>query len=105
MSVYVTLSVNADPAAFEAQAASNPGVIQGIMAIAQSRGLIAHRWFGSEGACMAVDEWPDAESFHAFFEEAGPQIGPLMEAMGVTSPPEVKVWSKVDIDDAFGWGA
>ena len=105
MSVYVTLRVAVDPAAFEAQAASSPDAIERIMAVAQSNGLIAHRWFGSDGECMAVDEWPDAESFHAFFEEAGPEIGPLMQAMGATAPPEVKVWSKVDLDDTIGWGA
>ena len=104
MSVYVTLRVSVDPAAFEAQVASNPEVIERIMAVAQSKGLIAHRWFGSDGECMAVDEWPDAESFQAFFEAAGPEIGPLMQAMGVTSPPEAKVWSAVDIGDKFGWG-
>jgi hypothetical protein len=54
---------------------------------------------------MAVDEWPDADSFHAFFAAAGSDIGPLMQAAGVTSAPEVTVWSKIDIGDDFGWGA
>ena len=105
MSVYVTLRVSVDPARFEAQAASDPDVIPRIMGVAQSKGLIAHRWFGRDGECLAVDEWPDAESFHAFFHEAGPQIGPLMEAVGVTSPPEVTVWRGVELGDTFGWGA
>jgi hypothetical protein len=104
MSVYVTLQVSADPAAFEAQAASNPEVFERIMAVAQSNGLIAHRWFGGDGESLAVDEWPDADSFHAFFEEAGLEIGPLMEAIGVTSPPQVKIWSAVELGDTVGWG-
>jgi len=54
---------------------------------------------------MAVDEWPDAESFEAFFEEAQPHIGPLMQEAGVSSPPTVTVWRSIDIGDAVGWGA
>jgi hypothetical protein len=105
MSVYVTLRVDVDPATFEQQAASDPDVIPRIMAVAKSKGLIAHRWFGGDGVCLAVDEWPDAESFHAFFDEAGPEIGPLMAAMGITSQPEVTVWGRVELGDTFGWGA
>ena len=104
MSVYVTLRVSVDPATFEAQAASDPDVIPRIMAVAKDKGLIAHRWFGRDGECVAVDEWPDAESFQAFFDEAGPDIGPIMGAMGVTSPPEVTVWRGVELGDTFGWG-
>ena len=105
MSVYVTLRISADPAAFEKAAADHAEAIVRINDIAKSKGLIAHRWFRGEGEVMAVDEWPDAESFQAFFDAAGADIGPLMAAVGVTAPPEVKVWGHVDIDDVFGWGA
>lgn len=105
MSVYVTLRISADPAAFEKAAAEHAEAIVRINDVAKSKGLIAHRWFRGEGEIMAVDEWPDAESFQSFFAEAGPEIGPLMAAVGVTSEPEVKVWGQVDIDDVFGWGA
>jgi hypothetical protein len=54
---------------------------------------------------MAVDEWPDAASFQAFSDAAQSDIGPFMEAAGVTSPPDVTVWRPVDIDDTVGWGA
>jgi len=36
---------------------------------------------------MAVDEWPDAQSFQTFFEEAQPDIGPVMKEAGVSSQP------------------
>ena len=104
MSIYVTLRVTVDPAAFEEYAQKNADAVGRIMAVAQSKGLIAHRWFRGEGEIMAVDEWPDAESFQAFFAEAGPEIAPMMAAVGVTSPPEVKFWGQVAIDDIFGWG-
>jgi hypothetical protein len=105
MSVYVTMRVSVDPAAFEKQAAAHAEAIARIMDVAKSKGLIAHRWFRGEREVMAVDEWPDAESFQAFFGAAQSDIGPFMEAAGVTSPPDVTVWRPVDIDDSIGWGA
>jgi hypothetical protein len=104
MSVYVTLRLKVDPAAFEAAAAAHADAISRIIENAKSSGLIAHRWFGGEAEVMAVDEWPDAESFQAFFAASESDIGPVMAAAGVTSPPEVTVWNRVDIDDVFGWG-
>ena len=77
MSVYVTMRVSVDPARFEGQAAAHAEAIGRIMKVAKSKGLIAHRWFGSEGEVMAVDEWPDAESFQAFFDAAQSDIGPF----------------------------
>lgn len=105
MSVYVTMRVTVDPAEFEKRAAEYSDVIDRIMAIARSKGLIAHRWFRGDGVIMAVDEWPDEESFKAFFHTAGHEIGPFMNICGVTTSPEVTVWGQVDIHDAFGWGA
>jgi hypothetical protein len=105
MSVYVTLRVSVDPAAFEAAAAKHADAIGRIMGIAKSNGLIGHRWLRGEHEVMAVDEWPDAESFQAFFAAGESDIGPLMADAGVTSPPEVTIWGHVAIDDVFGWGA
>src|ERR671914_492787 len=76
-----------------------------IMDVAKRNGLIAHRWYGSDGEFMAVDEWPDQESFQAFMEQAQPDIGPVMEAAGVTSQPSVTFWRTLDTGDAVGWGA
>ena len=53
---------------------------------------------------MAVDEWPDPEDFQAFFDEAQPDIAPLMEATGVTAQPSVSFWRTLDTNDAVGWG-
>jgi hypothetical protein len=105
MSVYVTMRVTADPAAFEQATTDHADAIGRIMEIAKTNGLIGHRWFRGDGAVMAVDEWPDAESFQTFMAEADAEIGPVMGAAGVSSPPEVTVWDRVKIDDAFGWGA
>jgi hypothetical protein len=76
-----------------------------IMDAAKRNGLIAHRWYGGDGEYMAVDEWPDAQSFQTFFEEAQPDIGPVMQEAGVSSQPTVTFWRALDVDDAVGWGA
>ena len=105
MSVIVTLRVSGDAAAFEEQVAAQADAIGRIMDIAKRHGLIAHRWYGTDGEYMAVDEWPDAERFQAFFDDAQPDIGPVMQGAGVTSPPTVTVWRKLETNDAVGWNA
>ncbi len=103
MSVIVTLRVSGDPARFQEVVNEQAETIEQILGIAKSKGLIAHRWYGGDGEFMAVDEWPDGDSFHSFFNEAQPQIGPLMEEVGVTAPPEIKVWQTLDTNDEVGW--
>src|SRR5687768_6470620 len=105
MSVIVTVSFTGDPAKFEAQAAANPDRTRAIIEQAKSHGLIAHRFYGSDGGFMAVDEWPDAESFQAFFQAAAGDIQPMMDDAGVTSEPEVRSWRKLETGDDVGWGA
>jgi heme-degrading monooxygenase HmoA len=78
-------------------------MIRGISARAQEQGLIAHRFYGSENEIMVVDEWPDAESFQAFFAEAREEIEPLMREVGVTADPEITFWRKLDSHDEVGW--
>ena len=104
MSVIMTLRVTGDPAAFEEQVTSNAEAIERVLEVAKRHGVIAHRWYGGDGEFMAVDEWPDPESFQAFFDEAQPEIVPIMRAAGVTAPPEVKFWRTLDTRDAIGWG-
>jgi hypothetical protein len=105
MSVIVTVSANGDPAQLEAEAAANPDRIGGILERAKQHGLIAHRFYGSEGRIMVVDEWPDPDSFQAFFGEAGEDIQAMMGAAGVTEDPEVTFWRKLETHDDVGWDA
>ena len=105
MSVIMTMRVSGDPARFEETVAAQGEAIGRIMDVAKRNGLIAHRWYGSDGEFMAVDEWPDQESFQAFMEQAQPDIGPVMQAAGVTSQPSVTFWRTLDTGDAVGWGA
>ena len=102
MSVIMTLRVSGDPAKLEQMAAANPDVISGISERAKGHGLIAHRFYGSEGQIMVVDEWPDAASFQAFFAAEEAAIGPMMEQVA-TSEPEITFWRKLDTRDDVGW--
>ena len=106
MSVIVTLRVKADPKQLEEQAAADKNKIRSIADDAKNRGLIAHRFYGSDdGQIMVVDEWPDAGSFQQFFEANAAQIGPLMAGIGATEPPEVTFWRKLETYDEVGWDA
>ncbi|MBS2537081.1 hypothetical protein KGQ20_30425 [Catenulispora sp. NF23] len=107
MSVFVTLKIPGDPQAMERYAKENPEKLQGIVEGAKRHGLIAHRFYGSQdgSSLMALDEWPDSESFEAFFAEQQPAIQPLMEAIGVTGQPEAVFWQGLATGDAYGWGA
>jgi hypothetical protein len=104
MSVIVTVSVQGDPRKLEEHAAANEDELRGIRDAARGHGLIAHRFYGSDdGQIMVIDEWPDEQSFHTFFEETSNRIGPLMQAAGASSAPQVRVWRKLDTRDEVGW--
>ena len=53
---------------------------------------------------MAIDEWPDAASFQAFFSESEPEIGPMMQQVA-TGEPEITFWTKLETGDDYGWDA
>ena len=104
MSVIMTLSLDGDPAGLERYASENQDRLEAIVERAKGHGLIAHRFYGSDdGRIMVVDEWPDAESFQRFFEEAQAEIGPIMEAAGVTGQPQPSFWRKLETHDDYGW--
>lgn len=105
MSVIMTLRVPGDPARLEEHAAANADRLSHIVETARRHGLIAHRFYGSENEIMVVDEWPDPQSFQAFFDEAQGEIGPVMAAAGVSSEPTVTFWRKLDTRDDVGWDA
>lgn len=102
MSVIMTLRVSGDPDKLERLAGENRDMISGISERAKGHGLIAHRFYGSEGQIMVVDEWPDPESFHAFFEAEQATIGPMMEQV-TTGEPEITFWRKLETGDEVGW--
>lgn len=105
MSVIITLWLKGDPSKLEEHAASNQEDMQAIVESAKGHGLIAHRFYGSEGQIMVIDEWPDEQSFRAFFEENQDRIGPMMQSVGAEGQPGINVWHKLETHDEVGWGA
>lgn len=102
MSVILTFRVQGDPDKLEQLAHEKPGVLQEIAAAAQAAGLIAHRFYGSDGQIMVLDEWPDPDSFNRFFESQRAAIEPMMAEVA-TSEPEITFWHKLDTHDDVGW--
>ena len=105
MSVIMTLKFNGSPERFQETAKVESERLGRILEVAQSHGVMAHRWYSDGDGFMVVDEWPDAASFQAFFDAAGNDIGPLMEAAGITDEPELTFWRKMESGDELGWGA
>jgi quinol monooxygenase YgiN len=103
MSVIMTLLVQGDPKKMEEFAAANKDRLHAIADKAKEHGVIAHRFYGSEGQIMVIDEWPDAESFQRFFEDQRSEIEPMMEAVGAQGEPTVNFWRKLETDDEIGW--
>jgi hypothetical protein len=104
MTVIVTLSMKGDSRKLEEYAANDPDAMQAVLESGKQHGVIAHRFYGSEdGEIMVVDEWPDEQSFRSFFEENSGRIGPMMEAAGVASEPQVKFWRTLETGDEHGW--
>jgi len=102
VSVIMTMRVSGDPDKLEQLAAENADAIRGITERAQAAGVMAHRFYGSEGQIMVVDEWPDPASFQAFFEAEQEAIRPIMAEVA-TSEPEITFWRKLETGDDVGW--
>jgi hypothetical protein len=104
MSIILTLRGSGDPEAMERYAREHPDEMKAVIELAQSHGVMAHRFYGSPGQVMVVDEWPDEQSFQQFFAEAQPRIEPMMAAAGMSGQPEVTFWRKLETGDEVGWG-
>jgi hypothetical protein len=102
MSVIMTLRVQGDPDKLEQLANEKPDVLQAIAGQAKAGGLIAHRFYGSDGQIMVVDEWPDPDSFNRFFESQQEAIGPIMAEVA-TGEPQITFWRKLETHDDVGW--
>jgi hypothetical protein len=105
MSVLMTFWVQGNPDELERLAREDPDALRGIAEEAKKAGVIAHRFYGSEGQIMVIDEWPDRESFERFFESQREKIEGMMQAVGTTGEPGVNFWRELETNDAVGWGA
>jgi quinol monooxygenase YgiN len=101
--VILTVWVQGDPDKLESVAAENPDRMRAIADKAKENGLIAHRFYGTEGQVMVIEEWPDEESFQRFFEQERSEIDWVMAEGGATSEPQVRFWRKLETHDEVGW--
>ena len=100
MSVLMTFRAKGNIEELERRAAGNPAGMQAIVEKAKRHGLISHRFYGSGDQIMVVDEWETEAGFHAFFAEAG-EVKGMMAEVGVTEPPELTFWRKLDTHDEY----
>ena len=102
MSILMTLRVEGDVRSTEQLAGQDPDLFLHIVDKAKERGLISHHFYGNEKEILVVDEWPDAESFQAFFTESGEEIGKIMASAGVTAEPNISYYHHLETGDDVG---
>lgn len=107
MSVFMTMKMSGNPQAMEEWGKNNAEKMHSILEAAKSHGLIAHRFYGSEdgASILVLDEWPDRQSFEAFFSDQQSQIMPMMQSAGAAGQPQPEFWHELKTGDAYGWGA
>jgi hypothetical protein len=101
MSVIVILRIPGNPVDLERYAAGPGGeVMRRIAEVAKAAGAVRHSFAGSDNEMLVVDEWPDEQSFQAFF--AGqPEIADVMRDGGAQGPPEISIYRKLSTPDRF----
>jgi hypothetical protein len=98
----MVLRIPVDVAGIERAAQEQSDLIRGISGRAKERGAIHHDFFEGDGAVFAVDEWDSPESFEAFFEAEGENIGQLMATAGATGQPGPPTfYRKLSLGDEF----
>lgn len=101
MSVMVGIRLDVDPDRFMEVITQNAEQAKAISERGRSKGAIHHMFMAAEDHVMVADEWDSAESFLAFWNESGDDIGPLMGQAGVTNQPEPVFWRPLGTADRF----
>lgn len=102
MSVIMGLRISVDPERFERVVMSDPGRVIAIAERARQAGATHHRFLVNAEAdeILVVDEWPDAASFYAFYEDSD-DVDELMGEAGVNGEPKPTFWRELDTPDRF----
>lgn len=101
MSVLMTLRLSGDAKLLEALTQKDPTIFPTVSARAKTFGLISHHFYATDDEVLVVDEWPDQESFQAFFD-ASPEIPVVMQEAGATGQPDITYWRRLDLGDDVG---
>ncbi|HKT02607.1 MAG TPA: hypothetical protein VJT31_24010 [Rugosimonospora sp.] len=101
MSVMVVLRIPGNPADLERYAAGPGGeVMERIAEAGKAAGAIHHTFAGGDSEVLVIDEWPDEQSFQAFFASQT-EIADVMRDGGAQGPPEVSFYRKLATPDQF----
>ena len=74
---------------------SNAKILEEITESTKSAGMLHHRFVSGDGELVVIDEWETAEQFQSFFD-GNSKVATVMEAAGVTGPPQISVFGSID---------
>jgi hypothetical protein len=99
--VIVILRIPGNPEDLERYAAGAGGeIMRRIAEAGKAAGAVRHCFAGSENEVLVVDEWPDEQSFQAFFASQT-EIADVMRDGGAQGPPEIGIYRKLNTPDEF----
>ena len=101
MSVLMTLRVKGDAKQLEHLYETAPDTFSKVSGVGKQMGATYHRFFATDSEILVIDEWPDEQTFHKFFDSQ-PEIPKIMAAAGVTTQPEITFYRELDLGDAIG---
>ncbi|MGF7235131.1 MAG: hypothetical protein ACQSGP_09250 [Frankia sp.] len=100
MSVTVLVKFVVDPAVFGALLSERAEEFAKISGDGKAQGCLHHQFVAGDDHVLAVDEWESADAFQKFFANQT-EIPVLMQAGGVSTPPEVTVYQSLNSADSF----
>jgi hypothetical protein len=101
MSVVITVTFALSAETMQKVVQENGPTMLAIGEDGKRHGAIHHQFVQDpDGNAVALDEWPDEESFHRFFD-SHEDIRRIMAQAGVTEPPEIRVYPAIDTSDRF----
>ena len=101
MAVMMGMRMTVDPERLMEVVEGKADALRAISERGRSKGALRHMFLAGDGEVMVADEWDSVESFQAFFEEMGGEIGALMAEAGVTNEPQPTFWRPLDTPDRF----
>jgi hypothetical protein len=101
MAVMMIMRVQGNPEDLE-RYAEGPGgdVMRRIADAGRAAGGNRHCFAGGDNEVVVIDEWPDEESFHAFFANQ-PDIADVMRNGGAQGPPQISFYRVLNTPDQF----
>ena len=95
------LRVKGNPADLERYAAGPGGaVMERIAQAGKAAGAVRHTFAAGDDEILVIDEWPDEQSFHGFFN-GQPEIADVMRDGGAQGAPEIKFYRILNTPDQF----